>query len=59
MNNSFEGLTAIVQYARKAPEDPVWITMAAFDFLSIAEKYAQDCGEGNVHWIYRAVDLKS
>ena len=57
MANVYYGLKALVQYRRK--DEAVWSNMAAFDSLSMAEKYAKDCycsGEERP-WVYRAVEV--
>lgn len=55
MSNPFDGLTAIVRYRRK--DGGPWHNMAAFDLLSIAEKYAADCSGKNMPWEYEAVEV--
>ena len=53
----FNNLTAVVQYRRE--DCSVWINMAAFDFLSVAETYALDCAESNSPWEYRAMAIET
>ena len=50
------GLKAVVQYRRKE-EGIAWMTMAAFDSESMAEKYAKECTGENRPWEYQAVIL--
>lgn len=50
-------LTAIVRY-RRADWSHGWITMAAFDQMSIAESYAKECtGDGTRPWVYEALEI--
>lgn len=54
-NDLFYNLTTVVQYSRKDIGD--WLTMAAFDSKSIAEKYAKNCSSDNCPWDYRTVEI--
>ena len=50
----FHGLVALVQY-REAGKYGFWHNMAAFDNLTVAERYSQQCAEGCSIFEYRAV----
>ena len=52
-NSFFDGLVAVVQYARKDQGD--WNNMAAFDNREAAEKYAESCSSDTCPWEYRVV----
>ena len=54
--NGFRGLVALVQY-REKKNGMYWHNMAAFDNMTIAEKYADDCGKSNSIFESRTVDL--
>jgi len=52
----FSGLVAVVQYRRK-DDGIAWHTIAAFDQRGVAERYADNCGKGDMPWEYRVVDV--
>lgn len=51
----FKGLNAVVQYKYKDCE--FWLNMVAFDVLSVAEKYAEDCKSDTSPWEYRVIPV--
>lgn len=53
-DTDFRGLVAVVQY-RERGKQLFWRNMAAFDSLTMAEKYCQECAEGNSVFEYRAL----
>ena len=57
MEHKFDGLTALVQYTREDGSQSNWTNMAAFDFKTVAERYAKKCSEGDTPWLYRVVDV--
>jgi hypothetical protein len=52
------GLVAVVQYRPKKDGYYYWNAMAAFDNLSIAETYADDCAKSNSVFEYRVIEVK-
>ncbi len=52
----FDGLIAVVQYARKDGEQG-WVTMAAFDSEEVAKKYCNKCSLGKSPWIYKVIKI--
>ena len=56
-NALFNGLEAVVQYRRRGAT--AWITMAAFDFKSVANDYAVACSAPSRPWEYRVVSINS
>lgn len=55
----FEGLVAVVQYRRfdQTENFDPWHTMAAFDQPGPAERYRDQCADGNTVWEYRVVEV--
>lgn len=53
--STYHGLKGLVQYRRK--DEAIWSNMAAFDSLSMAEKYASDCAGSELPWEYRAIEV--
>ena len=55
MSKLTNSLPYVVQYRRK--DDGIhWIDMAAYDVLSVAERYRDECAGDNVPWEYRVDD---
>ncbi|MDP3740336.1 MAG: hypothetical protein Q8R02_23315 [Hyphomonadaceae bacterium] len=57
--DALKPLAGLVEYRRT--DQVRWSTMAAFDSLSMAEKYAERCGSDNSEdwpWEYRAVEAE-
>lgn len=59
MSALFNGLRAVVQYRGREDRPEAgpweWTTMAAFDSLSMAERYAEECA--SEIWEYRALPV--